>query len=364
MILKVQARKKLEAFSLKVDLEFGSELTVILGPSGSGKTTLLNLIAGLMEPEEGIISFNDTIYFRHQKDDKKLSLPSYKRNIGYVFQRPSLFPHLSVKENILYGKGIGNSRKEEMEKWVELLRIEDILDKKPGMISGGQAQRVALARALLIHPSVLLLDEPFSALDNLIRRKVREDLLRVHQEYPGPILFVTHDLNEAFSLAEEIVIIENGEVLQKGERDEVFFKPKNRKTARFVGMRNIFEGVVKDILEEKMLVSTAKLDLHVPLRAEAKKGDSISFGIRPEDVLLIRPEKDNFKDKENVFAAKVVAVFPEELYYRLLLKLSEDSYDLEMLLPRHLVEKRLLAEGSNCLVSLPKKAICCLEKER
>jgi len=356
-MLSIDLEKSLGTFDLKVQLQLEHEFAVILGPSGAGKSTLLNLVAGLLEPDRGTIVLDDLVYYDGRQ---KINLPVYRRRIGYVFQRPALFPHLTVAENILYGVTKQKNCRAELAEWLNLLRLEDVVGKRPAELSGGQAQRVALARALMTRPAVILLDEPLSALDNLIRAKLRQDLLRVHQEYPVPILFVTHDLEEAYTLGEKVLLLQEGRVLQCGSREEVFFKPQTRQAARFVGMRNIYTGVITAINNGLAQVKGEKFDLEVRCFQGAQVGEVVSFGIRPEDVLLIREDREMTEPKENILQVTVVSAILEGAHYRLQLKITSDIYDLEAVLPRHVVEKRRLFPKTVCKVSLPLKSVVCL----
>ena len=355
MTLSINVKKQLGKLSLQADLQIDQGLTVLLGPSGCGKTTLLNLIAGLMVPDKGEIIFGEKVYYH---SETKCHVPVYKRNVGYVFQAPTLFPHLTIKENILYGAG--RQAEKELHHLLSLLRIEKLEQRMPVQISGGQAQRVALARALITKPNILLLDEPFSSLDNFVRQKVRVDLMNVLKKYNIPAILVTHDLEEALMLGDKIAVMDEGSILQYGLAKEIFTRPANRKVARFVGMKNIYQGRVKEAVPHKgVLIEGKKFDVEVPY-FPVIDGTNVVFGIRPEDVLYLRPERD-FSVKENTLKVRIVNIIEEKSLYRLLLRVTSDYYDIEMLLPRHVVDKRGLKAGDFCKVSLQKKALHIIE---
>jgi molybdate transport system ATP-binding protein len=361
-LLSIDVRKNLDKFSLDVSLQVDRGMTVLLGPSGSGKSTLLNLVAGLLEPDAGEIILDGLVYFRSNGKGRPEVLPVHRRQLGYVFQHPALFPHLTVRENILYGLPAGDGRREELAALMELLRLEGLDGRLPEQISGGQAQRVALARALITRPRLLLLDEPFSALDNPIRQKLRWDLLRVLERYPVPSILVTHDFEEAIMLGEQVAVLDEGRILQCAPPAELFFRPGSRKVARFVGMRNIYRGTVRQVLPGNRLeIRGEKFDVVVEHPA-VPAGKQVVFGIRPEDVLYLRPEREQ-KTVENVLEAAVVSVLPQGFMYRLLLQVTDDCYDLEMLLPRHVVKKRGLAPGVRCRVALPGAAVHLISVE-
>lgn len=226
MTLKVRLQKQVPGFFLDVDWEVAGEIGVIFGYSGAGKSLTLQLIAGLLTPDAGRVQANGTVFF---DSSAGIRLPVQQRRIGYVFQDSSLFPHMNVADNIRFGfrdqdPAHGESHLQEMARTFE---IEDALAKFPSEISGGQKQRVAFARALIGAPLALLLDEPFSALDNPIRAKMRSFLKTIQRKFQIPIILVTHDIFEAYSMADKIIIYSNGQVMQSGTPSDVFGNPDN-----------------------------------------------------------------------------------------------------------------------------------------
>lgn len=202
-MLTVDIQKKRSHFHLKMRFTAANEMIVLFGPSGSGKTTILHCIAGLSQPDSGTIRLNDTTFF-----DGKPLVPIQKRNIGYLFQDYALFPHMTVWKNISYGMKNETFAKDFMKE----LQIEHLANKYPSEISGGEKQRVALVRAIATEPDALLLDEPFSALDDHTRIKSHEELLRIHQLWRIPIILVTHNREEAEKLGDRILYLENGKL--------------------------------------------------------------------------------------------------------------------------------------------------------
>jgi sulfate transport system ATP-binding protein len=206
------------------------QLTALLGPSGGGKSTLLRIIAGLESADEGRVEIEGL---------EATHLPPQRRNVGFVFQHYAAFKHLSVYKNVAFGLEIRKRPKDEIKRRVhellELVHLEQFADRLPSQLSGGQRQRMALARALAVEPSVLLLDEPFGALDAKVRKELRDWLRRLHDEVRVTTVFVTHDQEEALEVADEIVVINEGRVEQVGTPDQLYDEPANDFVMRFIG---------------------------------------------------------------------------------------------------------------------------------
>ncbi len=215
------------------------QLTALLGPSGGGKSTLLRIIAGLEDADAGTVEIEGRDATR---------LPAQQRNVGFVFQHYAAFKHMSVAKNVAFGLEIRKVAKEEVRERVdELLRLvhlEQFADRRPSQLSGGQRQRMALARALAVRPSVLLLDEPFGALDAQVRKELREWLRRLHDEFPVTTVFVTHDQEEALEVADEIVVINAGRVEQVGSPDSLYDTPASAFVMSFLGPVTTLDGAL------------------------------------------------------------------------------------------------------------------------
>ncbi|MDA8239781.1 MAG: ATP-binding cassette domain-containing protein [Nitrospiraceae bacterium] len=224
MGLSVSLKKKVNGFSLDVEWEIGDELAVLFGYSGAGKSMTLQAISGLMEPDEGTIRIDGTVYF---DSAAKINVPAQLRSCGYVFQDLALFPHMTVRDNIRYGaSGLKKSEREEaLIKMMSAFRLNGLENRLPSEISGGQKQRVTLARALIRRPGLLLLDEPFSALDNPVRAEMRKILSDIRREFTIPVILVTHDMSEAYSLADRMIIYAGGKVVQAGVPSEILHSP-------------------------------------------------------------------------------------------------------------------------------------------
>ena len=223
------------SFDLDVNMSIPREgVTALLGPSGSGKSTILRILAGLEKPQFGRIANGDDVWF---ESGKKILVPPQKRKVGVVFQDYALFAHLTVAKNIAYGIS-GHSGKAAVDHWLERLHIQDYRDRYPHQLSGGQRQRVALARALASEPELLLLDEPFSALDVNLRQHLRDELKSVIEETRCPVIMVTHDLNDARYVADRVAVLVNGRVHCYDDTDGVFANPKSYDAAKILGWQN------------------------------------------------------------------------------------------------------------------------------
>jgi multiple sugar transport system ATP-binding protein len=255
------------------------QLIGLLGPSGCGKSTTLNLISGLLKPTSGKIFFGD---------EDVTELPPENRGIGLVFQNYALYPHLTVKQNILFPlqnlKGKDKLSKEQMQKKAyeaaKLVQIDGLMERKPGELSGGQQQRVAIARALVKMPKVLLLDEPLSNLDARLRLQTREEIRRIQRETKITTIFVTHDQEEAMSISDMIIVMKDGVVHQIGKPQDVYDDPANLFVAKFLGTPpiNVFEGKVKG--GKLYIGNEAVLDV------KNVEDREVCVGIRPEGFIL------------------------------------------------------------------------------
>lgn len=270
--------------SVNFEIEKG-DLVCLLGPSGCGKTTILNLIAGLLDPTDGDILFNgETVVDKHPKD----------RDIGFVFQNYALYPHMTVLENVMFPLRVGSKKipKEEAEviarKFMALTSIEELENKKPGTMCGGQQQRVAITRALVQNPNVLLLDEPLSNLDARLRLKIREEIRRLVKEVGITTIFVTHDQEEALSISDKIVLMDQGVIQQHDIPQNLYLEPKNLFVAKFIG-NPVINIIPVEVKNGKIVADSFEFDI-TNLLADRFKGEMpdghYQIGIRPEDVLI------------------------------------------------------------------------------
>jgi len=276
------------------------ELIALIGPSGGGKTSILRIIAGLANPAQGEISCDGVTWLDTQKGK---SVSPQQRRIGYVFQDYALFPHMSVTQNIeaalLHLPKAERRRKAST--LIEIVNLTGLENRLPRQLSGGQRQRVALARALVRNPSVLLMDEPFSAVDQVTRRKLQYELVQLRQRIKIPIIFVTHDLNDAMQLADRIYAISRGVTLQNGPPMDLMCYPDNAAVARLMDLQNIFEGQVIDHDKESDLTKVKWLDyeLQARLQQQHNPGETVNWAILPSYVVLHRRLRPSRGDREN-----------------------------------------------------------------
>jgi putative spermidine/putrescine transport system ATP-binding protein len=259
------------------------ELMTLLGPSGCGKTTLLNLVAGFLVADRGEIEI----------DGKRVNdLPTYKREIGMMFQNYALFPHMSIADNVGYGLRMRGIAKLELKRRVaealSLVRLTGVEDRRPHQLSGGQQQRVALARALVISPKVLLLDEPFSALDRNLRASMQIEIKEIQRELGVTTVFVTHDQSEALSLSDRIAVMFEGRIRQVGTPDEIYRRPADRFVASFVGDVNVLHARLDSVDGKVATVTLGAARISVPSEplAQARHGDRVDLFVRPEQLRL------------------------------------------------------------------------------
>ncbi len=317
------------------------ELVALLGPSGCGKTTLLRIIAGLELPDRGkiILEKRDTT-----------NLPPRKKNVGFVFQHYALFRRLTVFENVAFGlkvlpMGERPSRsaiKERVDELLKLVQMDWAVKRYPSQLSGGQRQRVALARALAVNPKVLLLDEPFSALDAKVRQELRRWLRKLHDEIHVTTLFVTHDQEEALELADRIVVINKGRIEQQGTPQEVYDHPVNAFVYNFLGNVNVFHGRIKN---GKVTLGTHHVDAPDELKHNEESA-SQAF-VRPHEIGISK-----IRSSETDLAGTIqeVRLMGGLIGLNLVCEGFEHPIDAEI--PRELYVNLQLAKGDHVFVSL------------
>ena len=296
-LLKVNIQKELNEFDLEVDFELKNRRLGILGPSGCGKSMTLKSIAGIVNPDEGIISLDtdeETVYFDSKR---KINLKPQNRNVGYLFQNYALFPNMTVEENIAIGLSKDDNGK-TVSDMIKRFHLEGLEKRYPRQLSGGQQQRVALARIMAYGPDVILLDEPFSAMDTFLKEQLRLELVNSLKDFDGFSIMVTHDRDEAFQFCDELIVLDKGKIIAKADTYEVFENPKKVEVARLTGCKNISKIEIIDDYHLKSLdwglvfeVSkeiSSKIT-HIGIRAHdfvpAEKGDVNAFDTADSTVL-------------------------------------------------------------------------------
>jgi iron(III) transport system ATP-binding protein len=288
--------KALDRVSLLI--EEGKFFT-LLGPSGCGKTTLLRVIAGFTSPDSG------EIFFGEQRINH---LPPYKRETGMVFQNYALFPHLDVFDNVAYGLKARKVPTKDVQSRVhqvlEKVQLENLAHRFPSQLSGGQQQRVALARALVIHPRVLLMDEPLSNLDAKLRVAMRQEIRKIQRDLGITTVYVTHDQEEAMAISDRIAIFNHGEIEQVGTPSEIYFTPRNRFVAEFTGTSNLMEMEVIAYDSETSLLRGNLKGNQISLRCPQKPaGERVTILLRPEWIKIVRDGKEH---SVNLFSGQVI----------------------------------------------------------
>jgi spermidine/putrescine ABC transporter ATP-binding subunit len=331
------------------------EFLALLGPSGCGKTTALRLVAGFLRPTSGRILIDGC---------DVSSLPPHKRNAGMVFQDYALFPHMTVADNIAFGlhergqSGISVTRR--VVELLELVKLAGMERRYPGELSGGQQQRIALARALAFDPSVLLMDEPFGALDLKLRDAMQSELVHIQRSLNITTLFVTHDQGEAMAMAHRIAVMNRGCIEQLGSPEEIYNRPKTAFVAEFVGKINLLPASVVESDDARTVIDLSGMHLVIPPHPWAKAGTKVFAAVRPESLRLsAAPLTDNQMNQAGFLSGTAAAR-----------RFSGSSYMIEVLTAHHgrlLVELRAgdgeFSENSPVFVRWPAEKTILLDKE-
>ncbi|MCP3900979.1 MAG: ABC transporter ATP-binding protein [Desulfobacteraceae bacterium] len=347
-MINIDAVKCFKSYEIRFDFKSDSNRIVLFGPSGSGKTTILKMIAGFFHPDGGNIRINgETLY----SSNENIIVPAHKRNIGYLPQEYTLFPNMSVRANILYGV---KAKKLDMDEQyfqmiINKIDIAHCLDRMPDTLSGGQQQRVALARILLIKPRMLLLDEPFSALDQPIRESLRDLVIDISDETGIPTIFVTHDIKDAYIFGKDIVVIDNGIVIECGKKQNIYNSPQYVETARLFDFKNIWK------LSDANFIT--------PLKAEIS-GPCDCIGIRPENVLILGddiPREGSFG--ENMLKCRIDDIRSRGRYVKLGVS-AKGNNSIIIHIPEHDFTKMNISKGKEINISLKQESLIYFKKRR
>ncbi len=298
-------------FALDAAFAANQGITVLFGASGSGKTTTLRSIAGMVTPDAGRISLGNSVYF---DSAARIDLAMQKRRVGFVFQDYLLFPHLTAAENVAYGtKGRhDHARRRHVEDMLKLVGVEYAADRRPAELSGGEQQRVALARALASDPAILLLDEPLSAVDVTTRSRLLDEILEVQRKTSIPFLYVTHSPADAVRIGDELLVMAEGRIVQRGKPLEVFNAPVNVPAARVVGTENVLVGKISSHRPEEgiSIVDLGECQMVIP-HSHLAEGTRITLGIRAEDIIISR-ERVSRTSARNLLAGTVRHLLRDE----------------------------------------------------
>ncbi|MCX6020633.1 MAG: ABC transporter ATP-binding protein [Chloroflexi bacterium] len=334
------------------------ETLALFGASGSGKSMTLNLAAGAFRPDRGRIVIGGEVVFDRAAG---VDLPVQARRVGYVPQHYALFPHLSVADNIAFGLG-GLSRTEREQTVAELLtrlRLEGLAGRLPRQLSGGQQQRTALARALAIRPRLLLLDEPFAALDAGLRVELREEQALLRRDFPITTLLVTHDLSDVHALADRVALYSDGKVIQIGPCDEVFRRPVSVEAARLTGARNLLPANFKPAVSGLAAVVAGGHIFACDAAAPPAAGAAITLALRPEHVRVLPPGAVPEED-ESAASGVVERTLPQGTATAVWVRLANGGPLIEATIPALEWVRRPLAVGALVLATAPRGAVWAL----
>ncbi len=295
--------------SLNLSVNDG-EFVTLLGPSGCGKTTTLRIIGGFEKPDAG------DVFFASQRIN---DVPPNKRNINTVFQKYALFPHLNVAENIAFGLNIRKVDKKEVarrvEEMLELVNLKGFGRRSVASLSGGQQQRVAIARAVIQQPKVLLLDEPLGALDLKLRKEMQVELKNLHETLNMTFIYVTHDQEEALTMSDTVVVMNQGEILQQGTPIDIYNEPANAFVADFIGESNIIPGIMK---QDKVIEFLGTVYDCVDTGFE--KNEPVDLVIRPEDIVLLEKSSGSIQQADRLLKGRVQTCLFKGVHYEMLVE--------------------------------------------
>ncbi|HWO01713.1 MAG TPA: ABC transporter ATP-binding protein [Blastocatellia bacterium] len=361
--LCVNIKRSLGGFDLDIGLSAGTEILVLFGPSGAGKTQTLNAIAGLSTPDSGEITLDDETFFRKKPGQASIDTPARRRRVGYVFQQYALFPHLTALDNVAYSLWRKPNSRRRASALLERMRLSDHANRFPDELSGGQQQRVAIARALAAEPRVLLLDEPFSALDAAIRERLHEDLRAVQQESGLVVVYVTHNLDDALSVGHRLAVVNGGRVEQIGSIEDVYVRPASSAAMGVLGIPNRMVARAAAMTADELILDWDGLALKAPVQP-VQAGESLLGYLRPEEIRLLVPASQSPIDAGNRIAGKITSVQVGRSFRIVRVALS-NARTIEVHVP--LADSRLqpiLETRGDVELEIPRHAIIVLNPDR
>jgi molybdate transport system ATP-binding protein len=330
------------------------EVLALVGPSGSGKSSILRAIAGILRPATGTVTVNGETWFNTRTG---INLPTHQRSFGMVFQSYALFPHRTALGNLMAAMGHvpPGEREARARELMAQMHLAGLEYRRPAELSGGQQQRVAVARALARDPKVLLLDEPFSAVDRNTRQRLYREIAQLREVLNMPVVLVTHDLDEATMLADRMTVLHRGRTLQTGLPGEVTQRPDSPEVARLVDVRNLFRGIVAahEPAKYRTLINWSGLRLETTLRSDLEAGQQISWAVPDGFVVLHRRDRPSRGEHENPVPGKVELMLPIGQTAQITLRPHHDpEWPLNFSVPLHVARRNGLTAGVEASVSL------------
>ncbi|MBQ9032444.1 MAG: ATP-binding cassette domain-containing protein [Parasporobacterium sp.] len=349
MSVSIQIEKQLGTFHLRVSLEAGNEILSLLGASGCGKSMTLKCIAGIEKPDRGRIVVDDVVFF---DSEKHINLPVQKRRAGLMFQNYALFPNMNVRQNIYAGTARYREKEVRAQKTrqiMEQLGLDSLKDQLPSQLSGGQQQRCALARILVSDPQILMLDEPFSALDSHLRFRMEQEVREILKDFGKTVIMVSHDRDEVFRLSDQIAVMDRGGIDVFGTKKQVFADPKTRNACILTGCKNI--SPIRRLADYRVYAVSWGMELET----EKSVGDASYIGIRHHDT--------NGEGPENQFLCRVISETENPFSYTVMLRLADrpDAQPFGWELDKQTWEK---TRSELVTIRIPGRSIMLLEEER
>jgi molybdate transport system ATP-binding protein len=341
------------------------EILALVGPSGGGKTTILRTIAGLYRPRAGRVIVDDQAWF---DSDAGIFVAPHRRRAGLVFQSYALFPHMNAIDNVMAALDhlAANRRRRRAAELLALVHLPGLENRYPAELSGGQQQRIAVARALAREPRVLLLDEPFSAVDRETRERLYRELAAMRQRLSMPVVLVTHDLNEALMLADSLCLLRHGRTLQRGRPMEVLRHPTSVEAARLLGHRNLFTATVTEQCPDSdfTIIDWNGIRLEAATMPQHRAGDSVAWLIPASKVVLHRRDRPSRGTTENPISGTITEYLPlGDTTISALRVDSMEGLSITLQVPTHAAERNRLKVGERASVSLLAEAIHLMPPE-
>ena len=343
-----------------------NEILALVGPSGSGKSTLLRAIAGLLGVQTGFVRCNDETWFDSAGG---IQLPPQRRRVGIVFQHYGLFPHLSALDNVLEAclELPGEQRKQHALDWLNRVNLSGLEQRRPSQLSGGQQQRVAVARALAREPKVLLLDEPFSAVDRATRERLYQELAELRRTLTIPVILVTHDLDEAAMLADQLCVLSQGQTLQTAPADQLIQQPHSVQIARLVGLKNVFRAEVIQHTTDPAttVIEWRGLQLIARYQPQYSVGSNVCWSIPQAQLILHRRNRPSRGERENPVSGQVIdsVRLGDNVAVSIAVK-SPNKPPLFISIPRHTAQRNEIKAGVDITVSLLAEGIHLMPSDR